>query len=89
MKKPKMTLDSMAKEVYDEIMKTWTGDELRKFFTCNPRDLTQYHHTLGRDIRNKYGMWELHSTETHPDDTSMEVIEIVWRTVTWPPAKKA
>ena len=88
MKHPKMTLDSIAEEVYDEIMKTWTGDDLRRFFTCNPRDLIQYHHTLGRYIRNKYHMWEL-STEGHPDDTSMEVIELVWRTVTWPPTKKA
>jgi len=84
MKNQKMTLDAIAKEVYDEIMETWTGEDLRRFFSCNPRDLIQYHHSLGRYIRNKYHMWELVIPgEAHPDDTSMEVIELVWRTV-WP-----
>ena len=86
-----MTLDSIAKEVYDEIMETWTGDDLRRFFTCNPRDLVQYHHTLGRYIRNKYDLWGTNMPENgqHPDDYSMEVIELVWRTKIWPPTKKA
>lgn len=87
----KMTLDTIAKEVYDEIMDTWTGDELRKFFSCGPRDIVMYHNTLGRHIRNKYDMWGKNKPPNgiHPDDYSMDVIELVWRSTTWPPPKKA
>jgi len=86
----KMTLDDIAKEVYDEIMETWTGDELRKFFSSNLLGLVLYHNTLGRHIRNKYDMWGKNKPPggIHPDDYSMDVIQLVWRN-TWPPLKKA
>ena len=90
MTESKMTLDSIAEQVYDEIMKTWTGDELRKFFSCGPRDIVMYHPTLGRHIRNKYDMWGKNKPPNgaHPDDYSMDVIELVWRNE-WPRPKKA
>ena len=87
-KSQKMTVDLIAKEVYDEIMDTWTGHDLRRFFSSSPRDLILYHHSLGQYIRNKYDMWGKNKPPNgiHPDDYSMEVIELVWRNK-WPPQK--
>lgn len=70
-----MTLDLIAKEVYDEIMDTWTGHDLRRFFSSSPRDLSLYEDSLGQYICKKYNL-----------SCSTEVIEYVWRNK-WPPLK--
>lgn len=55
--------------------------------TCKD-DLILLHHTLGRHIRNQFGLWELKWTpvivdgidvsEDHPDAISMKIIERTW-----------
>ena len=44
-------------------------------------ELIHLHHTTGQDIRNAFGLWledNPHVTG-HPDDTSMEVMELIWK----------
>lgn len=45
-------------------------------------NLIRYHQTLGRDIRNEYGLWkdydENSEDEVHPDDISMMIIIKCW-----------
>lgn len=59
-----------------------------EFLNCPKGKLIQYHHTLGRVIRNEFKLWEHkwipelidgfdHSKE-HPDQISMTIIEMVW-----------
>ncbi len=50
--------------------------------------LTEYHHTLGRHIRNNYNLWEyswkpelrdgVDYSSFHPDNISQSIIEQVW-----------
>ena len=54
-------------------------------------ELYGYHHTLGRKIRNHFGLWDFgwepvmdghcDASPEHPDQISMEVIREVWRRV--------
>ena len=64
-------------------------DEFIDEFMQTPRDeLIMYHHTLGREIRNKYKLWTYEWTPViidgfdmspdHPDAVSMKIIEDVW-----------
>lgn len=45
-------------------------------------DLIKFHHSTGRYIRNSYDLWDAKNPFTqppaHPDDVSMEIIEMVW-----------
>ena len=61
------------------------------FKTANKKELAEYHYTLGRDIRNHFGLWEkdwvpelvdgVDCSPNHPDQISMNIIEEVWRRV--------
>jgi len=58
------------------------------FRTCDEQYLYDYHHSLGRDIRNHFKLWDTNwipeivegvdFSENHPDAISMEVIKQVW-----------
>lgn len=50
-------------------------------------DLIQLHHSLGRTIRNEFGLWSGNAallescsgrSDAHPDDVSMIIIEQLW-----------
>jgi phage terminase large subunit-like protein len=72
---------------------TWFNEEapddfLEEFLQC-PRDqLHKYHHTVGREIRNKFGLWQhkwepnlidgVDYSEEHPDALSMRALQMVW-----------
>ena len=46
------------------------------------KNLINYHHTLGRWIRNNYGLWENNKElkeNKHPDDVSQEIIIATWK----------
>lgn len=47
------------------------------------KDLIRLHHSFGRNIRNKYKLWEtplddIKYKDKHPDDISMDIIKAVW-----------
>ncbi len=58
-------------------------DEYEKFKKCSKDDLSDYHHGLGRWIRNIFGLWAkdplydemVRLGFTHPDDMSSIIIE--------------
>lgn len=58
-------------------------------FMDRPREMLHVlHHTLGRDIRNEFGLWEekwepylidgIDRSPNHPDAISMRIMEAVW-----------
>ena len=46
------------------------------FLSMSKRQLIEYHFTLGRMIRNEFGLWRECGFDT--DEESMRVIEAVW-----------
>jgi hypothetical protein len=86
-----MTLhNDMVKEVYIEMRETALLSEYEIFAGCKKDDLIEYHSTMGRHIRNKYGLWKnpwtpepdsngFDCSPDHPDSVSMKVIEDIWR----------
>ena len=60
----------------------------REFKEMSKDRLIQYHHSLGRDIRNEFSLWQYEWTPQieggfdmspdHPDSISMRIIETVW-----------
>jgi hypothetical protein len=59
------------------------------FIDCDEHKLSVYHHTLGRNIRNRFNLWErewepkliegIDHSDDHPDAISMRIIVEVWR----------
>lgn len=57
-------------------------NDIRTFIDQPSDELIGYHHSLGRDIRNNYGLWghaTLSANFKHPDDFSMEIIQELHR----------
>lgn len=58
------------------------------FQECPKGNLIEYHHTLGRNIRNEFEFWKIKwdpelvdgvdMSPDHPDAISMRIIESVW-----------
>lgn len=58
------------------------------FVNTSKKDLIQYHDSLGRLIRNSFGLWHrpwtpkikdgVDVSPDHPDAVSMKVIETIW-----------
>ena len=50
----------------------------------NSDAMIQYHHTLGRQVRNSFGLWQGNQAlldacgESHPDDASGKILEALW-----------
>lgn len=65
--------------------------EKETFRNTSKDDLTMYHHSLGRMIRNEFKLWEntweedirdgVDYSPDHPDQLSMTIIEKVWEEV--------
>mgnify|MGYP003403348229 CR=1 FL=1 len=61
------------------------------FINCPKNELVQFVHTLGRDIRNEFGLWNkpwtpelvggVDVSPNHPDFVSMTIIEAVWESL--------
>jgi hypothetical protein len=85
-----MNISYMADEVLGWLRKM-PADVEEDFKSVAEHDLIQYHHTLGRNIRNHFKLWENEWTPTgddtvdtspeHPDAVSMAVIREVWKRV--------
>jgi len=65
------------------------AEHRREFKSMSKDQLIQYHHSLGRDIRNEFGLWQydwvpqlengFDMSPDHPDSVSMRIIEQVWQ----------
>jgi hypothetical protein len=88
----------MTPEKFEEIVTTVLGwfaeasEPSRHSFKNSTEDeLIRYHHTLGRDIRNDFCLWQnewepklvdgVDMSENHPDAISQRIIVEVWRRV--------
>ena len=82
--------NKIVEEVHAELMEA--PEEERSVFLLtgwNRHNLTEFHHSLGRHIRNNYSLWhyewepELRNgidySRYHPDNISMEIIKEVWK----------
>lgn len=85
------TIEEIVNETHEAIHKYWSQQSLNEFFLCeyNDNSLIQYHHGLGRWIRNTFALWSIpwepelidgidHSPY-HPDELSMTIIKEVWK----------
>lgn len=64
-------------------------DQRQEFLACAFDKLVNYHHTLGREIRNEFGLWQeswipdlvdgIDMSPEHPDAVSMYIIGQVWK----------
>ena len=75
-------VDTVVKEIIDG-MPDKVKNTIR--FTKEP-DLIQYLHNWGRQIRNKYKLWQdpalvAETGKDHPDDASMVIIKKVWQSL--------
>ena len=83
----KLNIDQIINEVYGDFLSA-PEDERAEFLAMQKSDLITLHHTLGRHIRNKYGIWSVNwepeivdgtdHSPNHPDNISFTVIEKVW-----------
>lgn len=81
------TFQEMVAEV-DDWLKAESLENIKQFYTIDKKDLISYHHSLGRSIRNHFGLWstkwepvlvdDIDMAEDHPDRISMDVITAVW-----------
>ena len=88
----------MNQERFEEIVTTVVGwfneasEQARQAFkNCAEDKLISYHHSLGQDIRNEFGLWTVKwepkivegvdMSEEHPDAISQKIIVEVWRRV--------
>ena len=88
----------MKQERFEEIVETVLGWFIRasepsrqSFKQSTKENLIRYHHSLGREIRNEFGLWAeqwepklvdgVDMSEDHPDAISQRIIIEVWRRV--------
>lgn len=68
-------------EIVDDYISAMSPQDKQTWWGAQGHELIQAHHTVGRYIRNHYGLWDpkhpLVNGE-HPDDVSMRIIEKVW-----------
>lgn len=74
-----LTVDEMV----DVILADMEDDDVEDLTALTFRELITLHHTVGRDIRNTFGLWieGNPNIEDHPDDTSMRILERCWLAV--------
>jgi uncharacterized Zn finger protein len=74
------------KEIAFQVYVNMTKED-KKFIleTVKTEDgMIRFHSSVGRDIRNNYGLWEKNNPwvqNQHPDDVSFDVLKKVWRLV--------
>lgn len=68
-------------EVVDDVMANMSDEWKKEFKSCSRAKVITYHHTLGRYIRDHYGLWQGDSPACrgkHPDAVSTNVMKKVW-----------
>jgi hypothetical protein len=84
------SFEDMVTEVIGWYLKSPDKTQI-EFQRCDELGLYQYHHSIGRDIRNHFKLWEIEwqpvivdgidEADDHPDAVSMKIIKEVWRRV--------
>jgi len=71
-----MTVDEMVECVIGE----FSQQDIADYTALKKDELVHLHHTTGQDIRNAFGLWLEDNPNVigHPDDTSMEIMELIW-----------
>ena len=77
-------------EVVKDIIESMSETDKANFLNTAEEDLIQFHHDWGRDIRNRYNLWQdtelVKATGTdYPDDASGVIIKAVWKALPRPP----
>lgn len=76
-----MNKSELMAECMVTIERMWLAAPLEDrtaFRTCPEDDLIQYHHSLGRDLRNECLLWTHQDIIGCPDEFSMEIIHNFW-----------
>lgn len=76
------TVDTVVQEILGDM----SNKEKNTVWFTKEADLIQYLHNWGRQIRNKYNLWEdtalvAATGKDHPDDASMVIIRKVWESL--------
>jgi len=71
-----LNVDEMVDCVIDE----FKDDDRADFIALTKDELIQFHHSVGQDIRNAFGLWIVGNpnVKNNADDTSMEVLRGIW-----------
>jgi len=71
-----LNVDEMVDCVIDE----FKDDDRADFIALTKDELIQFHHSVGQDIRNAFGLWIAGNpnVKNNADDTSMEVLRGIW-----------
>ena len=82
------SVDEMAEQVLSNWFPKVSEFERDEFINTDRDDLIRFHHGLGTDIRNAYGLWNLKwkpqlidgidVSPGHPDAVAMAVITTAW-----------
>jgi len=81
------------KEILDTLLSKMHHTNKTYIKKVKEDDLIQFHHTLGREIRNKFLLWDGNiklaedmglEKDTHPDEVSQKIIEAFWKKLNEP-----
>lgn len=77
--------------IANDVLQDFPADALIRFTETPFKDLIAYHNSLGRMIRNEYGLWQnewepvmiegADHSEQHPDAISMRIIQKIHQIV--------
>lgn len=84
---------STIEECHNFLLERLTNKDLESIKNCHKSSLCQYHHTMGRWMRNHWGLWsggklKRHMESlgfTHPDDMSTVILESFWSSLNGQP----
>jgi len=83
---PEIKPDSIEKAI-DILKVVLTDEQISDISQKNKDDLISYHFSIGRWIRNNFGLWNDHSDLRnelgggHPDDASTVLLEKLWESL--------
>lgn len=86
--------ESEFNQIVEEVLgwfKETSKENQDEFRNLNEESLISYHNSLGREIRNEFGLWKnswtpelvdgIDVSPSHPDSVSMSIIKEVWKRV--------
>ena len=77
-------------EIVNELLANFSKETLEFFKTLQKDQLSNFHQTLGQDIRNNFIFWTPGNPLTHgyqddetkhPDNVSMQIIHTLWEKI--------
>ena len=74
-----------AEQILQYMLKNLRGEDIIEILNCKKEaDMIQFHHSVGRWIRNTFKLWDPknpHLDGMHPDEMSTEILKGIWRAV--------